>query len=60
MLTVESGFDWSQLAMSGNSLSLFATKRLLDLRIPSGKPGNEGAEALRSVRRRSRRPTRSR
>ena len=48
VLTVESGFDWSRLAMSGNSLSLFSTKRLLELRIPSGKPGNEGAEALRS------------
>jgi len=47
VLTVESGFDWSSLAMSGNSLSLFATKRLIDLRIPSGKPGVEGAEALR-------------
>jgi DNA polymerase-3 subunit delta len=47
VLTVESGFDWSQLAMSGNSLSLFATRRLLELRIPGGKPGNDGAEALR-------------
>jgi DNA polymerase-3 subunit delta len=47
VLTVESGFDWSQLAMSGNSLSLFATRRLLELRVPGGKPGNDGAEALR-------------
>ena len=48
VLTVESGFDWSQLAMSGNSLSLFGARRLIELRIPSGKPGNEGAEALRA------------
>ncbi|PWT72125.1 MAG: DNA polymerase III subunit delta, partial [Proteobacteria bacterium] len=47
VLTVESGFDWSQLKMSGNSLSLFGAKRLLEIRIPSGKPGNEGAQALR-------------
>ncbi len=47
VLTVEPGFDWSQLAMSGNSLSLFALKRVLELRIPSGKPGTDGAEALR-------------
>jgi DNA polymerase-3 subunit delta len=47
VLTVESGFDWSQLAMTGNSLSLFGARRLLELRIPSGKPGNEGAEAVR-------------
>jgi DNA polymerase III subunit delta len=48
VLAVESAFDWSQLAMSGNSLSLFSTKRLIDLRIPSGKPGTEGGEALRA------------
>lgn len=48
VLTVESGFDWSQLKMSGNSLSLFGAKRLLELRIPSGKPGNDGAQALRA------------
>jgi DNA polymerase III subunit delta len=48
ILTVEAGFDWSQLAMSARSLSLFGSRRLLELRIPSGKPGNEGAEALRA------------
>src|SRR5215813_1751174 len=48
MLTVESGFDWSQLAMRANSLSLFAARRVIDLRIPSGKPGTEGAEALQA------------
>lgn len=48
VLTVESGFDWSSLAMSGASLSLFASQRLIDLRIPNGKPGVEGAEALRN------------
>jgi len=46
LLTVESGFDWSQLAMSGASLSLFAERRLIELRIPSGKPGAAGAEAI--------------
>ncbi len=47
VLTVESGFDWSQLAMSGSSMSLFGSLRLLELRIPSGKPGNEGADAIK-------------
>jgi DNA polymerase III subunit delta len=46
VLSVEAGFDWSRLALSGNSLSLFATRRLLELRI-QGKAGNDGAEALR-------------
>jgi len=47
VLTVESSFDWARLTMSGNSLSLFGSRRLLELRIPSGKPGPEGAEAIR-------------
>jgi DNA polymerase-3 subunit delta len=47
VLTVESGFDWSQLAASGSSLSLFGSRRLLELRVPSGKPGTEGAEAIK-------------
>lgn len=47
VLIAEPGFDWSRLAMSGNSLSLFASRRILELRIPSGKPGTEGAEAIK-------------
>ena len=48
ILTVDSGFKWAQLAMAANSQSLFATRKLLDLRIPTGKPGVEGSEALQS------------
>ncbi|MGH6692057.1 MAG: DNA polymerase III subunit delta [Gammaproteobacteria bacterium] len=47
VLIAEAGFDWSQLAMSANSLSLFGSRRILELRVPSGKPGTEGAEALK-------------
>ena len=46
VLTVEPGFKWSELAMAGSSQSLFASRKLLELRIPNGKPGVEGAEAL--------------
>ena len=49
VLFVEPGFDWGEVAMVGNSLSLFAPKRLLDLRIPSGKPGKDGSEALQRL-----------
>ncbi|HEX4986947.1 MAG TPA: DNA polymerase III subunit delta [Burkholderiales bacterium] len=49
VLVAEPGFDWRSLAMERDSLSLFAPKRLIDLRIPSGKPGKEGAEALQSL-----------
>ncbi len=46
VFTVEPGFGWETLLFSGNSLSLFAAKRLLEIRIPSGKPGTDGARAL--------------
>jgi DNA polymerase-3 subunit delta len=41
-------FDWSQLSASASSLSLFATRKILELRLPGGKPGREGGEALRA------------
>lgn len=40
-------FDWQGLAMSGNSMSLFGDKKIINLHIPSGKPGTEGAAALK-------------
>ncbi len=46
VLTVETGFNWGSLNMSANSFSLFASKRILELRIPGGKPGVEGSEAI--------------
>lgn len=49
VLIAESGFDWGELGMIGSSLSLFAPKRVIDLRIPTGKPGKEGSEALQKL-----------
>ena len=46
VLTADSGFKWSELAFAGDSRSLFATRRILELRVPTGKPGTEGSEAL--------------
>ena len=46
VLTVEASFNWGQLHASGASLSLFASKRILEIRIPTGKPGVEGGKAL--------------
>lgn len=48
VLTAEQHFDWSQLRIAGQSQSLFAEKRILELRIPSGKPGNDGSQALQA------------
>ena len=42
----ERDFDWGQLARAGDNLSLFAEKQLFELRLPSGKPGDQGAAAL--------------
>jgi len=41
-------FDWNSLAQGMASLSLFASRRLFDLRLPTGKPGRDGSEAIRS------------
>ncbi len=46
VLTAEQHFDWSQLRVSSQSQSLFATRRILEIRIPSGKPGIDGSQAL--------------
>ncbi len=46
VLTVERGFDWGLLGASGANLSLFSSKKLIELRIPGGKPGTEGAAAI--------------
>ncbi len=40
------GFDWQQIVTASSSLSLFAEKKILELRLPSGKPGDKGARAL--------------
>jgi DNA polymerase-3 subunit delta len=46
VLTADAGFKWNELAFAGNSQSLFAARRILELRVPAGKPGTEGSEAL--------------
>ena len=46
VLIADTAFKWAELRNSNQSLSLFASRKVLDLRIPSGKPGVEGAQAL--------------
>jgi DNA polymerase-3 subunit delta len=43
----ERGFDWSLLMSAGQTMSLFGDKRWVELRIPTGNPGRDGAEALK-------------
>lgn len=45
-LIAEQHFKWDELAACAQSQSLFAARKVIDLRIPSGKPGVEGAQAL--------------
>lgn len=42
-------FDWSAVLAAAGSLSLFAEKQILELRIPNGKPGKEGSAALQQL-----------
>jgi DNA polymerase III subunit delta len=39
-------FDWSAVLGAAQAMSLFAERQLIEIRIPSGKPGKDGAEAL--------------
>ena len=42
-------FDWSTVLASGGSLSLFADRQIVEIRVPSGKPGKEGSVALQQI-----------
>ena len=46
VMDVDKQFDWNQLLDAGNSMSLFAEKRILELRMPTGKPGKAGSQVL--------------
>jgi len=47
VLNVQAGFDWNSLQAEAGNLSLFASRRIIELRLPTGKPGDAGARALR-------------
>ena len=42
-------FDWSTVLAAGGSLSLFAERQVVEIRIPSGKPGKDGSAALKQI-----------
>lgn len=46
VMHVERNFDWDTLAAAAASLSLFGGKRLMELRLPTAKPGDAGSKAL--------------
>ena len=46
VLVAEPGFRWEALSAATRNLGLFGSRRLIDLRVPNGKPGVEGARVL--------------
>jgi DNA polymerase-3 subunit delta len=46
VLVAEAGFKWDALAMANRNLGLFGSRKLIDLRLPGGKPGPDGARVL--------------
>jgi DNA polymerase-3 subunit delta len=42
-------FDWSEVLAAGGSLSLFADRQIVEIRIPSGKPGKDGSVAIQQL-----------
>ncbi|QFT56106.1 DNA polymerase III subunit delta [Microbulbifer sp. THAF38] len=46
LLHAEHNFDWGLLLASAGNMSLFAEKKLIELRAPGGKPGDKGSKAL--------------
>ena len=49
LLHAEAGFDWTELLDETNAMSLFASRRLLEVRIPNGKPSDKGKALLEVV-----------
>ncbi|GLS25550.1 DNA polymerase III subunit delta [Marinibactrum halimedae] len=45
----DTGIDWEGLMMSANSLSLFAERKIIEIRLHNGKPKDEGAKALTTL-----------
>jgi len=48
VMHVDARFNWAELSWQEQEMSLFSTQRLIELRLPSGKPGVEGGKALRA------------
>jgi len=48
VLTVERTFKWGELLAANQAMSLFGDKKLIELRIPGGKPGKDGSAALQA------------
>lgn len=48
LLEVETGFDWGRLAVAADALSLFSSRKLIELRFTSARIGRDGSDAVRT------------
>ncbi|MBE2260689.1 MAG: DNA polymerase III subunit delta [Rhodobacteraceae bacterium] len=48
VLAALAGFNWNDLHHAAGSMSLFGGRKLIDLRVPTGKPGRDGSAALQA------------
>ena len=46
VLDAEGSYDWNELSMAAASMSLFSSRRVIDLRLPGGRPGKDGSAAI--------------
>ena len=49
LFTTDRSFDWSEVTTASRTLSLFSERRILEIRMPSARPGKEGGAALASL-----------
>ncbi len=48
VMVVDRSFKWAELLAAHQSMSLFGDRKLIELRIPTGKPGKDGSQALQA------------
>jgi len=48
VMTVERGFAWEEIMQAADSMSLFGDKKILELNMPTGKPGDQGGKVFRA------------
>ncbi len=46
VFTVDRSFKWEDLRLADNAISLFGDRKLIELRMPTGKPGRDGSKAI--------------
>jgi DNA polymerase-3 subunit delta len=49
LFVTDRGFDWSEVGAASRTLSLFAERRILEIRMPTPRPGKEGGAALAAL-----------